>query len=91
MEDSTAMFARKFSVPDSIIMDRIDMEISGAIGRGGGENEERVGNVSLPKFEMFRPKRERYYARLVERFDLLTKQTLQQQGYSWSDAAFPQL
>lgn len=80
LEESTAIFARKFSVADSPIMDRIDSEISGA-----------SLSQSHPTYEKFRSTRAAFYKRLAMRFDDLTKQTLRQQGYQWSDAAFPTL
>lgn len=80
LTDSTAIFARKFSIPDSPLMDRVDLEISGA-----GINER------YPKFEFFRKARRQHFERLVQRFDHLTQETLRQQNYSWSSTAYPDL
>lgn len=80
LEDSIAIFARKFTLADSPIMDRIDSEISGA-----------SLNQSHPSYEKFRSSRATFYKRLALRFDELTKQTLRQQGYKWLESAFSDL
>lgn len=73
-----SLFARKFDIPDSELMDRIDLKQSG------------VGiNSSDPKVEVFRNERKIFYNRIVRHFDVLTKKTLEVQGYLYPPGGYP--
>lgn len=73
-----AIFARKFTKPDSKLMDRIDAEISG-----------HGLNSSDPRVERFRKLRSAYYREIVDYFDKITQKTLKQQNYKWPSTAYP--
>lgn len=69
IESMNCLFARKFSKPDSPVMDRIDAELSGI-----GFNSEA--------FTKYQEKRQNFYEKIVKDFDRQTKTTLQQQTYT---------
>lgn len=75
-----SLFTRKFSRPNSALMDRIDLELSG-IGM----------NASSLSSDMHRKQRYRFYESLVKHFDVITQKSLREQGYSWPSSAYPKL
>lgn len=80
IEESSCIFARKMSQPNSALMDRIDAEISG------------VGlNTSDPRFIKFERSRRVFLTRVVAHFDQLTKLTLKQQNIEWPTSAYPHM
>lgn len=82
LAETRSMFARKFSVPDSPLQDKIDQELSGAepppVGDPVRASELAAGHA-------------RFYGRLAAHFDSLTKDALKAQGVAWPDAAYPPL
>lgn len=76
--ETRSLFARKFSRPDSQMMDRIDAQMSGA-----------GLNTSDQKYTSFRAERKVFYDRIVGHFDQLTKKTLELQEYSYPRNAYP--
>lgn len=80
LEHAKSIFARKFTKPDSKLMDRIDVELSG------------YGlNSSDPRLEQFQKPRSTFYREIVDYFDKITQQTLKQQGYKWPITAYPKI
>ncbi|PXF43887.1 Beta-glucuronosyltransferase GlcAT14B [Gracilariopsis chorda] len=80
IDTTRSLFTRKFSQPNSALMDRIDIELSGI----------RV-NTSSPGFEKHAKQRHRFLESLVKHFDDITKKTLRDQGYSSPSSAYPKL
>lgn len=73
-----SLFARKFSKPQSPLMDRIDLRLSG------------MGvNHSHPDYPRYASHRKAFYNRIVEYFDSITQATLKQQGIQWPPDAYP--
>lgn len=72
-----SLFARKFVKPDSELMDAVDLRQSGA-----------GLNASDPRVDDFRKDRQIFYNRIVRHFDMLTKKSLELQGYSAPRGAF---
>lgn len=80
IEETRSLFARKFSVPDSLLLEKIDAEMSGA-----GLNE------SSANWNEHRMPRRVFLQRIVDHFDDMTQKTLNQQRYSWPKSAYPTL
>lgn len=80
ISETKSLFARKFSKPDSPLMDRIDAMMSG-----------RGLNASDSQVDAFRLERKLFYRRIVGHFDVLTKKTLVKQGYPHPRDAYPSL
>ncbi|KAI0562042.1 Glycosyltransferase 14 [Gracilaria domingensis] len=67
-----SLFARKFSVPNSSLMDRIDTELSGI-----------SMNASQAGFQKHAKKRRDFYNSIVQHFDHVVEDTLLQQMEYW--------
>lgn len=78
LAETKSLFARKFSLPNSLLMDRIDAEMSGL-----DLKETNAG------YRRFRNARQVFLKRIISHFDELTKKTLQDQGFSWPNTAYP--
>lgn len=76
--ETKSLFARKFSKPDSRMMDKIDAQMSGS-----------ELNKSDQKYTSFAAERKVFYDRIVRHFDQLTKKTLELQDYSYPRDAYP--
>ncbi|CAN8068879.1 unnamed protein product [Agarophyton chilense] len=70
LDSTRSLFARKFSKPNSRLMNRIDTELSG-IGL----------NASHSGFQKYANQRRDFFRNLVNHFDDVTKQTLLQQKF----------
>lgn len=69
-----SLFARKFSTPSSLILDRIDVELSGALDPAKNDTASIAHVADL---------RARFVNRMSQRFDVLTRQAIQLQGDNW--------
>lgn len=78
--NTVSIFVRKFSKPDSPLLQRIDREINGF-----GCNNTKLDCVK------FSAQRSQFLERVVQKFDLLTQRTLSQQQYKWPGTAYPTL
>ena len=82
LKETRSVFARKFSLPESQLMDRIDNELSGNvqdIDSTEAETEERKRRAKV------------FYKRLAAHFDSLTKNVLKEQEVRWPDTAYPEI
>ena len=80
IEETTSLFARKISIHDSPLLDKIDTEMNGY----ATDNNENQPSLSKDARQVF-------YKRIVNHFDTLTQETLKQQGVQWSELAYPEL
>lgn len=78
ISDTKSLFARKFSKPNSFLMDKIDTEMSGT---GLKKNEAR--------YRTFIKARHDFLKHIVKHFDFLTQETLSNQGYKGPSSAYP--
>lgn len=76
-----SLFARKFSLPNSPLLARVDRELSG-VGNRSDSTTTKARDSQQPHL---------FYANLVELFDSLTKSTLAKQRYAWPSGAYPPL
>lgn len=77
---TASMFVRKFTKPNSPILDRIDLEINGF-----------SCNDSRPDCATYSSTRSHFFKRIVQKFDSLTQTTLEQQQFKWPKTAYPTL
>lgn len=80
LRHSQCLFARKFSVPDSELLDRVDDELSGF------DRQNPNSNVSIRERSKESSK---FYKELVTHFDYVTHRTLMQQGIEIPSYAYP--
>eukprot|EP00171_Calliarthron_tuberculosum_P011687 IDg11687t1 len=75
LRSTRSLFARKFSIPDSPLLDRIDERLSGVAGTNTS-SETRAGRLA-------------FYANICTYFDQLTKKALRLQNVEWPADAYP--
>ena len=80
IEKPKCLFARKFSKQDSLLMEKIDAEMSGA-----GLKK------TAARYRTFADVRRKFLKGTVDFFDTLTKETLTAQGYKWPSSAYPRI
>lgn len=78
LQDAKSFFARKFNNSNSLIMDRIDVQIGGV-----------SKNETAPQAHNFEDLQLAFSKRITDHFDELTKSTLSHQGFSWPRTAYP--
>lgn len=82
LKETRSVFARKVSVPNSPLMERIDAELSGNVqGKKLSEKEE---SDRIQRSEVF-------YRRLASHFDQVTKRVLESQEVQWPREAYPKV
>lgn len=74
-----SLFARKFSIPNSALLDDIDVRLSGAVPAATAASFSRE---LLDRHQLF-------YRNLANHFDELTKNALRKQKISWPPTAYP--
>lgn len=81
LKSTRSLFARKFSMTESPLLDRIDEQLSGFVDTAG----KPAANASREA----RASRQAFYKNICTHFDIVTQGTLRRQNVKWPADAYP--